>query len=46
MYKILVYKDGANGELVKESVNLKADKKGKSMFKFTLPKEQGFVLTK
>ncbi|MDE7438582.1 MAG: glycoside hydrolase family 97 catalytic domain-containing protein [Muribaculaceae bacterium] len=41
-----VYKDGANSELVKESVNLKADKKGKSMFKVTLPKEKGFVLTK
>lgn len=41
-----IYKDNSSNNLVKETVNLKADKKGKSQFKITLPKEKGFVLTK
>ncbi|MDE6071213.1 MAG: glycoside hydrolase family 97 catalytic domain-containing protein [Muribaculaceae bacterium] len=41
-----IYKDSDNGSLLKESLTLKADKKGVSKFRMTLPKEQGFVITK
>lgn len=41
-----IYKDGNNDDILKESINIKADKKGLSKFKMSLPKEKGFVIVK
>ncbi|MDE6340080.1 MAG: glycoside hydrolase family 97 protein [Muribaculaceae bacterium] len=41
-----IYKDGEDNILVKENLNLKADKKGVTKYKMTLPKEKGFVIVK